>query len=1527
MLLRITGRKRGHSGRRLTAAVVGLLAVCVVAAPAAATVPAPVPEPPAASNAETTERPDGDEPLEPMQPAEPLVPEANTTELAPPPETEGPSAAPAGEVDGAEDAPDVSALSDPDADAAAEDPGIGVFSVSDTLAAVLADGTSVFDADDDPGNDSGPQNGIVRTNDTVQYRFNFNTSTASTNPYLTSTLPAGMEWQAAPPQCDGAGTVPNVTGVYDSVTGLPGGDRRVLVCQTLSSTSSSSKEISPIARVTTESLNGEIKDVSFSAADDETPVPVQSNVVSTTVSAGAFYDLRKMPTSLSGVATGPGPTGTQQGHWRAYGIGITVKHPTRTGSEGLKGITQLASPITFTDDLSAYSPNARLMNWGTGATGCLQGGTFGSITSMPHSSLSKPGANVNNAVVDSGVLSCVSDEIPGGTFDLTFTGTDTRGLSYPTLTATNNPLAPGEYWVASGAVVVWIPIQDVLDAGGQLTVQNEYRDFDPDDVTGRSNYGDGMEPLENNTTSLSVNAGAYGTTKSYRDFTTGSIPDGATGIRTGDLRVSPGSQVISRLDFVRTLAEAENVMVCDVFDRSSQQLTALPSSASPTRSSSALLQPQDYVIEYGAPVAYPQTFAQMRSTTCEDGDATWSTNPTDPALGGGLTSDGFRDSVDRVRVRVLIPMPIGASVVISTGLRFTGLSSLDPGNNPDGTLLTNFGRFRAGTTPVWFANTFNPVTFTGSSTGDRARLVPGEVRVEKSVAEQVPGSGTQVAPGTDANFTLQPSVATNGAVGDPLRDVVVTDLMPTTTPRLTVNPLSVTVPPGVQVEFCDLCDGSDWSPTPGGTNHGVRWLFGNVVPGTALPALQYSARIPVDAPNGLQYLNTAVASSPDDPSTEAQRSDAVTIQVVAGATVYATKATATPYRPLAGPLVWDLTVRNATANEMTRLDAIDVLPTNGDGRAPESSFSGGFSGISVSGLPSEMTSLVTTLDAATLDAQDGVVDGFADPGSPGDPWFVAPGTGIWSCTVSQVGTSGCPGASQVTAVRFVSVTNPPAPVLDPLETLTWQLSLVPSGDVVGDTYTNRFRGRVNPEVLALPVSSPDVPIQVQAPQIEVEKQTCTAADPNLCDASDESLWAETHTVRPGDEGTFRIVVTNTSAIDGTVSVVDVLPAGLTFVPGSADASVGDVSGFAPDWLVGPLASGASATLTFSAVIPDVGRQTNSVEAEIEDRFAQLDSDTDTASLVAAPTDVTVEKNVLETSVGSDGAGVVRYELVVTNSGVFGEEYSLQDVLAYDDSITFEPPSVENISPGGIAVNPDWDGATVADIVSDVPIDAGGVHRYRVEVPVLVPSGLSDDQSRCAAAGGFANTAAVSGVSIDDSAYACADAPTSSLEVEKTGPAVVTSGGEITWDVRVANTGAFDARGVVVTDELPAGLTFESATAGGTETDGVVSWILPDLAAGDELVLKVTAVLADDAEGQLENCAEVAPPVGWAEVPSSCATSEIVPPGTPVPPPGGTGPGGNMPQTGASLNLETILFAALGIGLGTVMVRRRRIGRS
>ena len=83
-------------------------------------------------------------------------------------------------------------------------------------------------------------------------------------------------------------------------------------------------------------------------------------------------------------------------------------------------------------------------------------------------------------------------------------------------------------------------------------------------------------------------------------------------------------------------------------------------------------------------------------------------------------------------------------------------------------------------------------------------------------------------------------------------------------------------------------------------------------------------------------------------------------------------------------------------------------------------------------------------------------------------------------------------------------------------------------------------------------------------------------------------------------------------------------------------------------------------------------------------------------------------------------------------------------------------------------------------------------------------------------------------------------PAADLGVEKTGPATVGAGDVATYTLTARNAGPSDATGVVVSDQLPAGTSFEGADPDGacTESDGVVTCAVGALAAGDEVALQV-----------------------------------------------------------------------------------------
>jgi len=110
----------------------------------------------------------------------------------------------------------------------------------------------------------------------------------------------------------------------------------------------------------------------------------------------------------------------------------------------------------------------------------------------------------------------------------------------------------------------------------------------------------------------------------------------------------------------------------------------------------------------------------------------------------------------------------------------------------------------------------------------------------------------------------------------------------------------------------------------------------------------------------------------------------------------------------------------------------------------------------------------------------------------------------------------------------------------------------------------------------------------------------------------------------------------------------------------------------------------------------------------------------------------------------------------------------------------------------------------------------------------------------------------------------------SLTVAKTGTAAANLGTDITYTIAYGNTGGLAATGVVITDKVPTGTTFKSATGGGTESGGTVTWNIGNLAAGASgtVTLVVTATssgLADQAKIANDtygiDCAETAPVAG------------------------------------------------------------------
>ena len=79
-----------------------------------------------------------------------------------------------------------------------------------------------------------------------------------------------------------------------------------------------------------------------------------------------------------------------------------------------------------------------------------------------------------------------------------------------------------------------------------------------------------------------------------------------------------------------------------------------------------------------------------------------------------------------------------------------------------------------------------------------------------------------------------------------------------------------------------------------------------------------------------------------------------------------------------------------------------------------------------------------------------------------------------------------------------------------------------------------------------------------------------------------------------------------------------------------------------------------------------------------------------------------------------------------------------------------------------------------------------------------------------------------------------------LTVSATGPDTIGLLSEATYDITVENEGDSPATESMLTMALPDGMNFVSATDGGTEADGVVTWDLGTVEVGDSVAVSVTA---------------------------------------------------------------------------------------
>lgn len=117
-----------------------------------------------------------------------------------------------------------------------------------------------------------------------------------------------------------------------------------------------------------------------------------------------------------------------------------------------------------------------------------------------------------------------------------------------------------------------------------------------------------------------------------------------------------------------------------------------------------------------------------------------------------------------------------------------------------------------------------------------------------------------------------------------------------------------------------------------------------------------------------------------------------------------------------------------------------------------------------------------------------------------------------------------------------------------------------------------------------------------------------------------------------------------------------------------------------------------------------------------------------------------------------------------------------------------------------------------------------------------------------------------------------------LNLSQTAPLTVTVGQTFTYTLTINNVGPATALSAILTDTLPAGVTFVSATTGCVEATGVVTCTLGDLTNGGTTVVEIVVTAA--AAGTLSNAAEIgaaSPDPDPSDNTASAQTEAVVPP--------------------------------------------------
>jgi uncharacterized repeat protein (TIGR01451 family) len=319
--------------------------------------------------------------------------------------------------------------------------------------------------------------------------------------------------------------------------------------------------------------------------------------------------------------------------------------------------------------------------------------------------------------------------------------------------------------------------------------------------------------------------------------------------------------------------------------------------------------------------------------------------------------------------------------------------------------------------------------------------------------------------------------------------------------------------------------------------------------------------------------------------------------------------------------------------------------------------------------------------------------------------------------------------------------------------------------------------------------------------------TATDTD-NVIAAADLSITKTTaSTFVAGSNAIYTLTATNSGpqSAAGTITVSDTLPAGLTYVSATGTGwTCGAAGQVVTCTRAGPVTSGTTLpaiTLTVAVGAAAAPSVTNTATVASNTTFDPdaTDNSSSVTRAVTLPTDLTIAKSHAGNfTQGQNGT----YSITVTNSGG----------VASSGTVTVTDTLPAGLTPGA-ATGTGWTCNTAGQTVTCTRSDAlaAGASYPAISVPVTVAPNSSLS---------LTNTATVSGGGDSNAGNNTSNDPTTingvpDLTIAKTHAGNFTQGQNGTYTITATNSGGAATSGTVtVSDTLPAGLTYVSATGTG-----------------------------------------------------------------------------------------------------------------